>query len=113
VIRERPGVSRDRTVSAVSAGTPVTGPSTPPEGLETAALVVRAVGGTCGVFVARPGNTEVLFDGLLARGQVARYDLPRLDVVVRDAGACRVWINGVQEPGGRPGERKNYSVGER
>jgi hypothetical protein len=113
MMREQPGTSRDRTAPPVSGSAPVTASSAAPEGLETNTLVVRAAGDTCKIFVARPGNTEVIFDGVLTRGQILRYDLPRMDLVVRDASACQVWINGSQEPVGLPGERKDYTVEER
>lgn len=109
--REKP----DTTAADVSAALtePASGPELEPEGVQSNALVIRAAGGPCRVFVARPGNTEVVFDGVLADGQVGQYDLPRLDAVVNDTATCEVWIHGSLEPKGRPGERKRYTVTER
>jgi hypothetical protein len=115
VMRERPS-AHERNKAAPATTTP-RAPTDPaaeaPRGAESDALVIRAVGDQCRIFVARPGNTEVVFDGVLAKGQIGRYDMPTLDAVVQNAAACDVWINGRRQPAGTPGERKRYTVRNR
>jgi hypothetical protein len=105
--RERPGTAAEGSTALTA---PASAPAPEPEGVRSNALVIRADGAPCRVFVARPGNTEVVFDGVLAAGQVGQYDLPRIDAVVHDAAACEVWIHGRLEPKGPAGERKRYTV---
>ncbi|MBC6467131.1 serine/threonine-protein kinase [Actinomadura alba] len=111
------GMARERTDTVSAPGSaalppPASAPASEPESVRSNALVIRADGAPCKIFVASPGNTEVVFDGVLAAGQVGQYDLPRLDAVIHDAAACEVWIHGRLEPKGRPGERKRFTVAE-
>jgi hypothetical protein len=52
----------------------------------------------------------VLTDESLHSGDLRQYDQPRLNAVIYDASACDVWVNGKEEPAGKPKERKNYTL---
>ncbi|GLZ10020.1 hypothetical protein Acsp04_02550 [Actinomadura sp. NBRC 104425] len=110
-------------MSKQSSGPPATEPATAaaqaragddgdaPPGAASAALVVRARTDNCKIFVSVPGHgMEVLADETLARGDVRQYDRPSLNVVIHDASACDVWVNGQRKPLGEPGRRQSYTV---
>lgn len=61
------------------------------------------------MFVRVTGG-EVLYKGLLRQGEERRYDNPRLDLVVYDASAVEVVVNGVPRKRGLPGQRRTYQV---
>ncbi|MFC7568050.1 hypothetical protein ACFQU9_33355 [Actinomadura namibiensis] len=52
----------------------------------------------------------MLANETLPRGAVRQYDQPRLNVVVYDPSACDVWVKGEQQPPGKPGQRKSYTI---
>ncbi|GAA1585423.1 hypothetical protein GCM10009678_80020 [Actinomadura kijaniata] len=85
--------------------------SAPPAPAGDTTLVIRATGDTCKIFVAEPARTlQVLANETLPRGAVRQYDQPRLNVVVYDPSACDVWVKGEQQPPGKPGQRKSYTI---
>jgi hypothetical protein len=75
------------------------------------ALVVRCRAAKCGVFITVPnnGNSNVLFNGFLAQGEVRRADEPRMYLVVSDASAVDVYINGKLQGKGTAGKR-TYTI---
>lgn len=76
-------------------------------GVPTLALTVT--GPQCHVFVRVPGG-DILVNRTLTRGQSLSFDDARLNVVLSDAGAVRVSVNGTPRPPGRPGERADFAV---
>ncbi|MFB4310734.1 serine/threonine-protein kinase [Actinomadura sp. GTD37] len=109
MMRESPGPSP--TASATAAGPADTAQATAPPGVADSTLVVRARTGKCKIFVSIPGaSMTVLTDGPLSQGELRQYDQPRLNAVVYDASACDVWVNGEQQPAGKPDQRKNYTI---
>ncbi|WP_084264988.1 serine/threonine-protein kinase [Actinomadura macra] len=108
MMREKPGSSASSS-SASPADPPVRG--NPPPGVTTSTLAVRARTSGCRIFVAMPGDViTVLTDATLTIGEVRKYDQTLLNAVVYDASACDIWVNGRQQPLGRSGERKNYTL---
>jgi tRNA A-37 threonylcarbamoyl transferase component Bud32 len=94
------------TTTPAAGGTPT---ASTPSG--TATLMVRARSGPCRIFVSVPGPAiDVIADETLAMGDARQYDQPSLNAVVYDAAACEVWLNGRQQPPGKSGERKSYTV---
>ncbi|MEU5880268.1 serine/threonine-protein kinase [Spirillospora sp. NPDC047279] len=91
--KETPGPSPTAPTSAASAS-----PAGAPPGVASAALVIRALGDTCRIFVSVPGQTiNVLANENLVRGDTRQYDQGQLNVVLQDASACEVWVNGQKE----------------
>jgi hypothetical protein len=75
------------------------------------ALALRVIGERAKVFVSVPDtNPEVLFNGVLTRGEERHFDEPRMYLVVSDAGAVEVIINGEVQPTGQPGKRQTYTI---
>jgi Domain of unknown function (DUF4115) len=72
-------------------------------------LVVTVTGAHCRIFIRVPAG-DILFNDYLAHGQTIRFDEPRLDVVVADAGAVKVYVNGRARPLGGPGQRAEFTV---
>ena len=106
MMREKPGSPSSATSST---DPPVRG--TPPPGVTTSTLAVRARNSGCRIFVAMPGDVlTVLTDATLTTGEVRKYDQSLLNAVIYDASACDVWVNGQQQPLGRSGERKDYTL---
>lgn len=89
-----------RPSTAVSPATDVT-----PTSAVTLALTVT--GPTCQVFVRVPGG-DILVNRSLARGESVRLDEQRLSIVLGDASAARVYVNGTLRPPGKPGERVTF-----
>ncbi|MFC5751994.1 serine/threonine-protein kinase [Actinomadura rugatobispora] len=107
MMRESPGPSP----TAPAGGSPADGAVAAPPGAGSSTLVVRARSGPCKIFVSVPGPTiNVISDETLERGDARQYDQPDLNAVVYDAAACDVWVNGERKPGGKPGERRSYTV---
>lgn len=106
MIREQPDGGKPGPTRTAAAGTL----RPPPSGAENKALVVRATGDKCRLFVAYPGTSQVIFDGPLHKGEVGQYDAPRLEAVVSEAADCDVWINGEEQPAGQPGQRMNHRI---
>ncbi|GAA1839042.1 serine/threonine-protein kinase [Actinomadura bangladeshensis] len=109
MMKESPGPSPTAAAtSSAPAGPPQ---AAVPPGVESSTLVVRARTDECKIFVSVPGDTiTVLTDESLRTGDLRQYDQPRLNAVVYDASACDVWVNGKEEPAGKPKERKNYTL---
>lgn len=61
------------------------------------------------MFIASTPGNEVLFNGTLRQGESRQHDEPRMALVVADAGAVDVYINGKLQPKA-PGERKTYTI---
>jgi hypothetical protein len=91
------GHAPPRHAPAVAAGTPAT----------AVTLALTVTGPKCQVFVRVPGG-DILVDRNLLRGQSVRLDEQRLSVVLGDAGAARVYVNGRLRPPGKPGERVEF-----
>ncbi|MFA1545147.1 serine/threonine-protein kinase [Actinomadura chokoriensis] len=109
MMRESPGPSP--TGGATASGPAGATQAAAPPGVASSTLVVRARTGTCKIFVSIPGDSiTVLTDESLQPGDLRQYDQPRLNAVVYDASACDVWVNGEQQPAGKPDERKNYTI---
>ncbi|GAA1782717.1 serine/threonine-protein kinase [Actinomadura chokoriensis] len=109
MMKESPGPSP--TAAATSSGPANPPRAAVPPGVESSTLVVRARNDECKIFVSVPGDTiTVLTDESLHTGDLRQYDQPRLNAVVYDASACDVWVNGKEEPAGKPKERKNYTL---
>lgn len=94
--RPPPGASRSNR----TPGRPVPGSPT---------LVLRVTGQATKVFV-RATNGTVVFNGVLQQGAQRRYNYRRIDLVVADASAVQVTINGVPQQRGLPGQRKAYKI---
>ena len=62
-----------------------------------AALMIEVTGAQCLVFVRRPGG-EVLVNQTLSSGQTVHFEGPPFDVVVGDATAVKVYVNGRLRP---------------
>lgn len=72
-------------------------------------LVLRVTGQATKVFI-RATNGTVVFNGVLKPGAQRRYNYRRIDLVVYDASAVQVVINGVPQQRGEPGQRKTYQI---
>ncbi|RAY14378.1 hypothetical protein DPM19_15570 [Actinomadura craniellae] len=81
-----------------------------PAGADTNALVVRAVNDQCRLFVTSGDALDIKYNGSLVKDDVRQFDEARLTAVVYDSAACEVWVNGVLQPLGNAGERKNYTI---
>ncbi|MFG2005692.1 serine/threonine-protein kinase [Spirillospora sp. NPDC048911] len=104
--KESPGPSPTAPTSAATGD-----PTGAPEGAGSSTLVIRALAGTCRIFVSVPGQTiNVLANETLVKGDTRQYDQPELNVVLHDAAACDVWVNGKQEPPGAPGATRRFPV---
>jgi tRNA A-37 threonylcarbamoyl transferase component Bud32 len=111
MMRESPGPSPTAAATATVSGPPGSAQPAAPPGVDSSTLVVRARTDECRIFVSVPGDTiTVLTDESLHKGDLRQYDQPRLNAVIYDASACDVWVNGKEEPAGKPKERKNYTL---
>jgi Domain of unknown function (DUF4115) len=72
-------------------------------------LTVTVTGPKCQVFVRVPGG-DILVDRSLAHGESVRFDEQRLSVVLGDAGAARVYVNGRPRTLGKPGRRVTFTA---
>ncbi|MFB9836352.1 hypothetical protein [Actinoallomurus acaciae] len=70
-------------------------------------LAVTVTGPKCQVFVRVPGG-DILVNRSFVRGQSLRFDEQRLSVVLSDASAARVYVNGRLRPPGKPGSRAAF-----
>jgi hypothetical protein len=75
----------------------------------TATLALTVTGPRCQVFVGVPGG-DILVNRTLVRGQTVRFDDARLNVVLSDAGAVQVYVNGARRPPGEPGRRTAFTA---
>lgn len=72
-------------------------------------ITIECLAQVCPVFLRVPGG-DVLVDRDLARGEHAAYYEPRIDVVLNDAAAVRVLVNGEERERGGKGERQTFTV---
>lgn len=79
--------------------------SATPAAVET--LTVTVTGPKCHVFIQVPGG-DILVDRSLTRGESVRFQEPRLSVVLDDASAARVSVNGRLRPPGRTVGREAF-----
>ncbi|MCO6006092.1 hypothetical protein NE236_13950 [Actinoallomurus purpureus] len=75
----------------------------------TATLALTVTGSQCQVFVGVPGG-DILVNRTLVHGQAVRFDDARLNVVLSDAGAVQIYVNGVRRPPGEPGRRAEFTA---
>jgi hypothetical protein len=73
-------------------------------------LAITVTGARCRVYVGVPGGGEVLVGRVMLQGETFVTDKRRLDVVVDDAGAVQIRVNGTVRPVGQPGQRVAFSV---
>ena len=73
-------------------------------------LRVRCRVARCGVFISSSPDNDVLFNGVLKQGEERQADESRMNLVVSNAAAVDVYINGMLQPKGQPGRRKIYTV---
>jgi hypothetical protein len=98
LINQSPAASNSTAPTVPQANAP----RQQPQGASANALVIRAVGGNCQIFVAEPGNIEVLFNGAMDAGDVARFDKPQLNLSIKGKVTdCEIWINGRQQTQGQ------------
>jgi Domain of unknown function (DUF4115) len=72
-------------------------------------LTITVTGPKCQVFVRVPGG-DILVNRSLVRGQSVRFDERQLSVVLGDAGAAQVYVNGRLRPGGKSGQRVAFTA---
>jgi hypothetical protein len=75
----------------------------------TVTLALTVTAPKCEVFVRVPGG-DILVNRSFVRGQSLRFDEQRLSVVLSDASAARVYVNGRLRPPGKPGQRVAFNV---
>lgn len=73
-------------------------------------LSITVTGRQCDVFVSTPANQNVLINRTLQHGESFFSDEPRLDVVVSDASAVDISVNGRPRPPGNPGQQLSFAV---
>jgi hypothetical protein len=76
---------------------------------ETPTLIVTVTGQNCPLFVRIPGG-DILLNRVLVHGQSVRFDDELLSVVLGDASAAEVHVNGRLRPPGRPGRRAEFTA---
>jgi hypothetical protein len=86
-----------------------TRPPESPSASTAATLAVTVTGPACQVFVRVPGG-DILVNRNLVHGESVRFDDPRLSVVLSDAGAVRVYVNGKPRQVGNPGQRVEFTA---
>jgi hypothetical protein len=74
-----------------------------------AALTIEVTATHCPVFVRRPGG-EVLINQTLTDGQSVHFNGPPFDVVVCDAGAVKIYVNGRPRSVGPPGRQVTVTI---
>lgn len=84
-------------------------PSVSPQNGRVPTIEIECLAQVCPVFLRVPGG-DVLVDRDLERGEKATYYEPRIDVVLNDAGAVRVLVNGEERKRGEEGERQTFTV---
>ncbi|MCW2915974.1 MAG: serine/threonine protein kinase [Actinomycetia bacterium] len=106
------GMTHDspKGASSTSATSATAQAKVAPAGAAANALVVQATGDNCKVYLGIPGNAQVLYNGVLPKGQGLQYDMKTLTAVFDDPSSCRVWINGKEQTSGRAGVRQEYTV---
>ena len=84
-------------------------PARPVSSTAAATVTLTVTGSQCQVFIRVPGG-DILVNRSLARGQSVRFYDPRLTVVLSDAGAVQVYVNGRPRPTGAPGQRAAFTA---
>lgn len=92
-----------RHASAATTPTPTPTPTRTP----TVAFTVT--GARCQVFIGVPGG-DIVVNRAFVRGESARFDEPRLNVLLSDASAVQVYVNGHARPPGPPGARIDFDA---
>lgn len=94
------------------AGASASAGASPDTGSRSSAptLSITVTGRQCDVFVSTPANQNILINRTLQHGESFFSDEPRLDVVVSDAGAVDIRVNGQARPPGTPGQQLTFSV---
>ncbi|MCO5971712.1 DUF4115 domain-containing protein [Actinoallomurus soli] len=77
--------------------------------VRAATLALSVTGPRCRVFVGVPGG-DILVNRTLVRGQTLWFADARLNVVLSDAGAVDVHVNGVRRPPGEQGRRIAFTA---
>jgi hypothetical protein len=72
-------------------------------------LSVTVTGPKCQVFVRVPGG-DILVNRSLVRGQSVRFEERQLSVVLGDASAAQVYVNGRLRPAGKAGQRVAFTA---
>lgn len=72
-------------------------------------LALTVTGPRCQVFVRVPDG-DILVNRELRRGQSLRFDEPRLNVVLGDGSAARVYVDGRLRPPDPPGRRVAFDA---
>jgi hypothetical protein len=70
-------------------------------------LTVTVTGAKCQVFVRVPGG-DILVNRNMLRGESVRFEEPQLSVVLGDASAAQVFVNGRLRPPGKSGQRAAF-----
>lgn len=111
-----PGQTRSQAASV--ATTPAGGKPGAPSGQPTSnghdaaaapTLQLSVTGAKSRVFVRIPGG-DVLLDDTLTHGRHAEFNQAALDVVIYDAGAVQVTVNGKPRPMGKAGQREQFTA---
>lgn len=93
----------------LSTRDPAPAPARQVGSVATVTLTITVTGAQCQVFVGVPGG-DILVNRTLVHGQSVRFDDPRLNVVLSDAGAVQVSINGKPRPAGASGQRAEFTA---
>ncbi|WP_395107332.1 hypothetical protein [Actinomadura sp. SCN-SB] len=101
----------DTAADPVSAGiAPQSSESRPASPTAVPVLALAVTGTRTRVYVAKPGDGEILVSRVMARGETFVSDERRLAVVVEDGSAVRIRVNGKARPPAEPGVRVAFTV---
>ncbi len=84
-------------------------PAQRPASAAPATVAVTVTGPRCPIFVRVPGG-DILVNSVLVRGRSVSFYDQRLSVVLGDASAARVYVNGRLRPPGSAGHRAEFTV---
>ncbi|GIH75022.1 hypothetical protein Plo01_14510 [Planobispora longispora] len=87
---------------------PLSAPSDSPSRAPT--VFVECVQERCPTVFLKVTGGDVLFDREMTRGEQAQSFDDKVDVVLTDASAVRVRVNGAEHPPGKVGERQEFTV---
>lgn len=73
------------------------------------ALIIKCLAAQCKVYVGGPGPNDVDFNGYLSQGTTRFFDQQHLSLVVDDASAVQITINGKLQPPG-PHAQQTYEI---
>ncbi|MBO3745884.1 hypothetical protein J5X84_07365 [Streptosporangiaceae bacterium NEAU-GS5] len=107
VVGARALLSSLDTTEAVSSADPIASPLQ--AGTRTPTLRIDCVALNCPTFVRVPGG-DILADRDMARGEQATFFDPELDVVLDDAAAVQVFVNGQERPRKEAGQRDAFKA---